>query len=216
MLNHRTVILGLVLLTVLSLSRDARASCAEAEGCVCTFQSGLIATFTGTIIEGSGKAFSDGSSLKVRIDEVTLADGSSSQLEAGTVTDAKVQTLEVDVKQGDRVLGFSTITCDKPNDGCNFQLSRVEILGLRAVFDATSLVPCGTFVPFSSVEARELLLDPNCEGRLRDRLGLDEPTCHDGGFFSCSAPGKRTSDGAAGALGFLALLGAYRLRRGRR
>jgi MYXO-CTERM domain-containing protein len=72
-------------------------------------------------------------------------------------------------------------------------------------------------VRFSSAEARELLLDPNCEAELSKRLGTKgtEVTCRDNGCL-CSAPGGSPAGGLSAVLGFLSLFAGWRLRRSRR
>jgi hypothetical protein len=175
----------------------------------------MIASFTGVITKGEGKAFSSNpTSLEVRIDEITPVAGATSQLVAGSVVDAAV-FLVVDVKPGDRVLGFSEASCPEPGHGCAGQPRDKETIDIRAVFNAAGLLPCNTTpTGLSPSVARELLVDPECDADLQVKLQTREPVsvCHDTGCL-LSVAGGRSDGGASFAIGFFALVAAWRLRR---
>jgi hypothetical protein len=175
----------------------------------------MVASFTGVITKGEGKAFaSNPTSLAVRIDEITPVVGATSQLVAGSVVDAAV-FLTVDVKPGDRILGFSEASCAEPGHGCANQPRDMETIDIRAVFNAAGLLSCNTTpTGLSPAVARELLVDPDCDADLQVKLQTKEPefVCHDGGCLF-SVAGGRTHGGASFAIGFFALVAAWRLRR---
>jgi hypothetical protein len=215
MLIHRTII-ALASLAIVALADDARASCAGPVSCVCAFDNkDMVASFTGVIMEGGGKAFaSNPASLKVRIDEITQVEGATTQLVAGSVVDATV-FLQVDVKPGDSILGFSQPTCANTSEGCPGITLDKEAIEIRAVFDAAGLLRCHlTPTGISPTLARELLADPNCDADLLEKLHTTEPeiACHDTNCLF-SVAGGRTDRGASFAIGFFALVAAWRLRR---
>ncbi|MEP7124522.1 MAG: hypothetical protein ABJE95_26575 [Byssovorax sp.] len=203
----------------MAFGSEARASCAGPVSCVCDFRAeDMVAAFTGKIIQGEGNAFSsDATALKVRIDEITIVEGKATQLVVGSVVDAKV-FLTVGVKPGDSILGFSELTCAEPTQGCPNQPLDHEAIDVRAVFNSAGLLACNTTpTGLSPADARALLIDPDCEASLVAKTHTKPPelACHDTGCL-LSVAGGRTPDGAAVAVGFLALVGAWRLRRARR
>ncbi len=206
----------LLALTIMAFSAEARASCAVPQGCVCTFRNRCDRHLRRHGGGGEGRVGEDFPPLKIRIDELSVADASS-KLEVGKVADAQVGFVNMEVKQGDRVLGYSTPTCANPIKGCAGQPIDQERLGIRALLDPLGFVPCSGQQPFSSADARALLLDPDCEAELSKRLGTEdeEVACHDVACL-CSAPGARSASGRSAALGLLAIVAAWGLRRSRR
>lgn len=204
-------------LTLLTFAAEARASCIAPDNYVCPFSADPVAAFTGTVVEGESKAYASSPSLEIRIDELSVAH-ETSKLVVGEVADIEVVFVGVDVKKGDRVLGYSELTCANPTQGCASKALDQEVIGVRALLDSAGLVPLGPTAQITSAEALELALDPSCDTAVKERLGTanEEVTCHDLGGCLCSAPGARPAGGLSAALGFLAIVGAWGLRRSRR
>jgi MYXO-CTERM domain-containing protein len=223
MLFQRAFFFSIVPLAIAAFPVESRASCAVPVGCVCSFVTSLTDSFIGTIVEGEGKAFSTAKAptLKIRIDELSTLEGTTSVLTVGSVVETSDILLEATVKPGDRVLGGALTFCADEINGCtqgdlNPSMFKTEF-EIRALVGPAGVIACNPVVSITTMDARALMLDSSCDGQVRRRIGAgpDNSTCQDGGC-ALSTPGDRTADGAPAALGLLALVAAWRMRRARR
>lgn len=207
------IILGSTLSLFLLQAREARASCAAPEACVCSIGGAISGAFVAVVTETSGKI------SKAKIESIELSAGQSALLKVGDVVD--VDTSD-SAAVGDRFLGTLSVQCESGfGDKCGIDdPTREEHVGDYRSIDAQGFVSCR--VPdsehrFKADKARAALASgDDCVEVLGDYVPEFEG-CNDVACPCAVGPGVATAAGASGAgpLAALAVAAAAPLLRRR-